>query len=367
MKKLTLFLASAIMLFTVLPDTCVKCAAVTDVSAKAAILIEAATGQVIWEKNSDEKLSMASTTKIMTTLLCLESGDLDTEFIVDSEAIKVEGSSMGLVEGDVVTKRALCYGMLLPSGNDAANAVAVKLGGSFEKFAELMNKRAAEIGMSRTCFVTPSGLEGEGHGSTAGDMALLAREAMRNPEFREICSKSSATVRFGNPPFERRLTNTNKLLTMYEGVSGIKTGFTDEAGRCLVSACEKDGIRLICVTLNAPSDWNDHISLYNHGFAAVHGETLPPPSDIYVDVVGGEADIAAVKAEGEIVIGALNTDLSKIRNEIIIQPFIYAPTKEAQTVGRVEFYYDNLYIDSLPLCVTQQIKRLEAVNKQNKQ
>lgn len=165
---------------------------------------------------------MASTTKIMTTLLCLESGGLDDQFVVDGEAIKVEGSSMGLTEGDVVTKRALCYGMMLPSGNDAANATAVKLGGSIENFADMMNERAEKIGMTRTCFVTPSGLEGEGHGSSAYDMALLAREALRNPDFAEICSQKKAKVEFGNPPYERWLTNSNKLLDMYQGVKGVK-------------------------------------------------------------------------------------------------------------------------------------------------
>ena len=258
-----------------------------EVSAKACVLIEEKTGQILFEKNSDEKLPMASTTKIMTTLLCLESGGLDDEFVVDSQAIKVEGSSMGLVEGDVVTKRALCYGMLLPSGNDAANATAVKIGGSIEKFAELMNRRAEEIGMTRTCFVTPSGLEGEGHGSSAYDMALLAREALRNPEFSEICSQKKAKVMFGNPPYERWLVNTNKLLEMYNGVKGVKTGFTDEAGRCLVSACERDGISMICVTLNDRNDWQDHMDMYDYGFSLLEPYELSCDEIFPVQVAGG--------------------------------------------------------------------------------
>lgn len=184
-----------------------------EISAKAAVVISADTGEVIYAHNAAEKLPMASTTKIMTTLLCLESGGLYDEFTVDSEAIKVEGSSMGLREGDTVTKYALCCGMLLPSGNDAANAAAVKISGSIEKFAELMNKRAREMGLSKTYFVTPSGLEGEGHGSSAADMALLAREALKNDIFREICSQTSLKLRFGDPPYERWLKNTNRLLT----------------------------------------------------------------------------------------------------------------------------------------------------------
>ena len=281
-----------------------------EVSAKACVLIEEKTGQILFEKNSDEKLPMASTTKIMTTLLCLESGGLDDEFVVDSQAIKVEGSSMGLVEGDVVTKRALCYGMLLPSGNDAANATAVKIGGSIEKFAELMNRRAEEIGMTRTCFVTPSGLEGEGHGSSAYDMALLAREALRNPEFSEICSQKKAKVMFGNPPYERWLVNTNKLLEMYNGVKGVKTGFTDEAGRCLVSACERDGISMICVTLNDRNDWQDHMDMYDYGFSLLEPYELSCDEIFPVQVAGGTEETLPVRAEGKIAIG----DDGKIRH-----------------------------------------------------
>ncbi|MDE7278802.1 MAG: D-alanyl-D-alanine carboxypeptidase [Oscillospiraceae bacterium] len=220
-------------------------------SAKAAILIDAQTGTVIAEKNERQRLPMASTTKIMSALLLLESGDLDTQFKVDNNAIMVEGSSMGLCEDDIVTKRTLCYGMLLPSGNDAANQTAVMLAGSTEKFAEMMNSRAKEIGLEDTNFVTPSGLHDENHYSTAYDMAVLTREALKNEDFREICGTKRAKLKFGNPPYERWLVNTNKLLTMYDACIGVKTGFTDEAGRCLVSAAEKNGVTLICVTLNA--------------------------------------------------------------------------------------------------------------------
>ena len=159
-----------------------------NISAKAAILMDARTGKILYEKNSGQIMQMASTTKIMTTLLSIESGNLDESFVVDSNAIKVEGSSMGLVEGDVVTKRALCYGMMLPSGNDAANATAVKIAGSIENFAVLMNNRAKEIGMNNTSFVTPSGLDDytDYHYSTAYDMALLTKEALKNPIFKEI-------------------------------------------------------------------------------------------------------------------------------------------------------------------------------------
>ncbi len=319
------------------------------VSAKACIVIEAKTGRVIFSKNANTKLSVASTTKIMTTLLCLESGGLDEEFVVDSEAIKVEGSTMGLTEGDIVTKRALCYGMLLPSGNDAANATAIKIGGTYENFARLMNERAEEIGMTRTCFVTPSGLEAAGSGSSAADMALLTREALRNPKFREICSQQNAKLSFGNPPYERWLTNTNKLLGMYSGVIGVKTGFTDEAGRCLISACERNGVTLICVTLNASNDWQDHINLYNNGFSMVDPKVIGQTESLNIDVVGSEMDNISVGTEDTITIGMIGDENDKITTKAILPPFVYAPVTIGDEIGKLEFYYEDKYIDNIPL------------------
>ena len=146
---------------------------------------------------------------------------------------------MGLVEGDQVTLRILAYGMLLPSGNDAANTAAVRIGGTTEAFVEMMNQRAADLGLKNTHFVTPSGLDAEGHHSTARDMAFLARAALKNPDFLAICSSKNAQLEFGNPPFKRWLKNSNKMLQNYEGAIGVKTGFTDEAGRCLVSAAQR--------------------------------------------------------------------------------------------------------------------------------
>lgn len=336
------------------------------ISAKAYVLMEAKTGRVLYSKNADTKLPMASTTKIMTTLLCLESGGLDEEFVVDSEAIKVEGSTMGLTEGDVVTKRALCYGMLLPSGNDAANAAAVKIAGSYENFANLMNERAKEIGMTRTCFVTPSGLDAPGHGSSAYDMALLAREALRNPEFREICSQKKAKLRFGNPPYERWLTNTNKLLGLCPGVIGVKTGFTDAAGRCLVSACERNGVTLICVTLNASNDWQDHTALYDNGFSLVNQKVLEQTEDLAIDVVGSEVDSVTIGSEDKITIGMIGDEFDKITTKAILPPFVYAPVTIGDEVGRLEFYYEDKYIDSIPLYMLESTELYEPKQNENK-
>lgn len=326
-----------------------------EVSAQACVLIEAVTGEVLYEKNAFEKRSMASTTKIMTTLLTLESGNLDVPFPVDNAAIHVEGSSMGLQENDVVTKRALCYGMLLPSGNDAANAAAVAIAGSIPAFAELMNERAKEIGMTRTCFVTPSGLEGEGHGASAYDMALLAREAMQNEDFRSICSQTSARVSFGNPPYERTLRNTNKLLTMYDGVIGVKTGFTDEAGRCLVSACERDGVMLICVTLHAPDDWNDHSKLYDHGFSRVKLTELPVPEGLAQPVAGGVRESVSLRIAEPVTFGAENGVPEGVATKVLLSPFAFAPVKEGDVLGTLEYYYNDRRIASAELLAAEDV------------
>ncbi len=347
MKRIICTMLAVCLCFAVIPACPVHAA---EVSAKACVLMEAATGRVLYEKNAQEKLPMASTTKIMTTLLTIESGELDVEFIVDSDAIHVEGSSMGLQEHDLVSRRDLCYGMLLPSGNDAANAAAVSVAGEIPAFIEMMNERAAEIGMNRTCFATPSGLDGEGHGASAYDMALLARTAMQNPTFREICAQSSAKVNFGNPPYDRTLYNSNKLLGMYDGVIGVKTGFTDDAGRCLVSACERGGVMLLCVTLNAPDDWNDHMKLYDYGFAQMQCTELSAPEGLTQLVAGSTVTEIALEPAETVSVGAWKGDLSAVHCRVLRAPFAYAPVAAGDRLGTLEYYYESTLIASVPLC-----------------
>lgn len=325
---------------------------VSDISAKAAILIDAQTGTVLAGKNEYDTLPMASTTKIMTTLLLIESGGLDESFAVDDSAIMVEGSSMGLQSGDIVTKRALCCGMLLPSGNDAANQTAVTLGGSVENFAVMMNKKAEQLGLKNTHFVTPSGLHDDNHYSTAYDMARLTREALKNDVFREICGSKRVKLKFGNPPYDRWLVNTNKLLSLYDGCIGVKTGFTDEAGRCLVSAAERGGVTLICVTLNAPDDWNDHIKMYGYGFSVTESRKADFDfSGLYVDVAGGTADkVRAVPAEiPEYTV--INGRIPRMTYEIAAERFLYAPVAEGKRAGEVRFYSDGELIGTSELTV----------------
>lgn len=337
------------------------------VSAKGAILIDAATGEILFEKNCKEKLPMASTTKIMSAMLALESGNLDEEFVVDSNAIKVEGSSMGLQEGDRVTMRALVHGMLLPSGNDAANAAAVRICGSVEAFVKLMNERAEELGLSSTHFVTPSGLDDytDEHYSSAYDMAILAKEALKNPDFREICGKYNAKLKFGNPPYERWLTNNNKLLNSCEGVIGVKTGFTDKAKRCLVSACERNGATLICVTLNAPNDWLDHSRLFDYGFTMFEMQKLPVESSRFtVNVVGGTEENVPCGTNVP-KLNMLRGKADEVTTKVYINHFLYAPVVENTQVGKITYCYNGEVIHEEPIVTSKSVGYKKAEEKES--
>ena len=329
------------------------------VSAASAVLINADTGTVIYGKNADQQRAMASTTKIMTALLTAEAGELDKKFTVDSYAVNVEGTSMGLKAGDIVTRRGLLYGMLLPSGNDAANAAAVSVSGSMSSFVELMNKRAAELGLAGTRFVNPSGLDANGHYTTAYDLARLAAYALENPVFAEICRCSDAQVEYGNPPYLRWLANSNKMLWQYEGCIGVKTGFTDNARRCLVSAAERNGVRLICVTLNAPDDWDDHRKMLDYGFEQVKPTEIVLPSPVCVPVIGGyEQDVMLVLRDN-VMLSLSEQESKKVTMELYAQPFLYAGFGAGSTAGTVRIYLDGEPVQEVELVTSYGVKAQE--------
>lgn len=231
-------------------------------SASSAILMDRESGRVLYEKNAGEQRSIASITKLMTALVAVElHPDLSSTVKVEQEWTGAEGSSMYLKPGEELTLEALLYGLLLSSGNDAALAIAGYCAGDVESFVAEMNKKAAQLGMNDTHFANPNGLDDPQHYSTAYDMALLARAVLEQEELRTIASTRSIFIA------GRSLTNHNKLLWRYEGCTGLKTGYTDEAGRTLVSSALRDGQELIAVTLNAPNDWTDHAALFDYGFA----------------------------------------------------------------------------------------------------
>lgn len=330
-----------------------------DISARSAVVICAETGEVVYSKNMNECLSMASTTKIMTAILALEYGANDKYITVTEDMIAVEGTSMGLQDGDSVSLKSLVKGMLLKSGNDAANAVANIVGGNIPSFVQMMNAKAKEIGMCSTSFETPSGLDGDNHYSTAYDMALLGAYAIKNPEFRSICSAESMIVYYGAPPYRRVLTNHNKLLSMYDGVFGIKTGFTKKSGRCLVSAVEKDGKTLVAVTLNAPDDWNDHIKMYDYALNKVSSIGLETVTEnIKLNIIGGTKSEISVKTDESPTITTTNKNL-KYSSKIFIKQFEYAPVEKGEIVGKIVYYSNNVKLAETNLMATETVSCIE--------
>ncbi|MBR2635829.1 MAG: D-alanyl-D-alanine carboxypeptidase [Oscillospiraceae bacterium] len=319
------------------------------VDAKSYLLMEASTEQILAGKSIHERRAMASTTKIMTALLTLEQPKLDESFLVDAKAVQVEGSSMGLLPGDTVSLRTLAAGMLLSSGNDAANAAAVRIDGSVESFVERMNRRAKQLGLSNTRFETPSGLDGENHYSSAYDLAILAKNALKNEDFAAICSQTKQKVCFGDPPYERTLSNHNKLLSSYEGCIGVKTGFTKKAGRCLVSAAERDGITLICVTLAASDDWNVHKNLLDWGFSQLQRLDLSPYLAGLTVPIAGETQPMPVKtlSNPQAVIPAGKE--KEVVLQLLVSPFYYRPLFARQKIGEARFYLDGKLLCSADL------------------
>lgn len=318
-----------------------------DLSAVSAVLIEAETGTVLYQKNAGERRAMASTTKIMTALLTIEAGDLDREFTVDPLAIRVEGTSMGLQEGDRVSRRDLLYGILLPSGNDAANAAAVSVSGSIPEFVKLMNSKAQELGLSDTHFVTPSGLDADGHYTTALDLARLTAYAMKEETFCEIVACRSAEVEFGNPPYKRTLYNSNKMLARYDGAIGVKTGFTDNARRCLVSAAERDGVTLIAVTLNAGDDWNDHTKMLDYGFTQLKAYPLELGCDTRVSVAGTGQSVGVYSHEETLALTPQQR--TRITRWVMLPSFVYGTVDKGDKLGEIRFFLDGELVKTCPL------------------
>ena len=307
-----------------------------EVNAEAAVVMDADSGRLLYAQNPDKRLANASTTKIMTALLTLEQPDQDRYFTVDSDAIQVEGTTMGLQPGDSVTLHQLAAGMLLPSGNDAANAAAVEIAGSEEAFVRLMNQRAAELGLENTQYRNPSGLDAEGHYSSARDLATLAAHALENEDFADIVSKQEIRMAFGNPPYNRSLYTTNKLLERYPYAIGVKTGYTDDAGLCLVTAVEKDGTRLIIVTLNGKDDVNTHMRLYEHFFPLLARVDLSGFTEgLSVPVTGGTRDSVAAVPAAEPEAALLEREYDELTRDVELPQFVYAPVQAGQVLGEI--------------------------------
>jgi len=320
------------------------------VSARRAYVLDAVSGRVLFERNANEQSLIASTTKIMTALIVCEQCNVLDRMRIPKEAVGIEGSSMYLQEGEILTLQELLYGLMLSSGNDAAVALAIYCGGTVEGFAELMNDKARILGMRGTHFENPNGLDAPGHYSTARDLAVLAAYAMENPIFAKTVSAKSVKVG------ERYLTNHNKLLWRLEGADGVKTGYTQAAGRILVSSAKREGRRLIAVTIDAPDDWNDHSHLLEEGFSRYSVQRIVSAGDCVdiLDVVGGESHKIEVLAAED-----FDYALAPEERPQLALPgpgFVYAPAVEGAEAGHAYVLIEGNAVGKIPVVYGQTIE-----------
>lgn len=328
------------------------------VSAKSAALYQPQTDTFLFLKDADKQMPMASTTKIMTALVALEACELDEIVEIDDSAIGTEGSSAYLKQGDVLTVEELLYALLLQSANDAAVAIACYAGGDIDGFSELMNRKADELGLTSTHFSNPHGLDDKDHYTTARELSIIAAEALKNPTFRKITSTYKKT--FTSEDRTRTYVNHNKLLNMYDGCVGVKTGYTTKSGRCLVGAAEKDGLTFVSVTLDAPNDWQDHSKLLDFGFNTLEKIILSTEYDhLYsIPVIDGEK--ASVK------VGNTNRSEKIIsKGEHRVDEYIklirygIAPINRGDKLGEIIYTIDGVEVDRVPLVATETVKKKE--------
>ena len=320
------------------------------VSAEKCIVVDAQTGRVLFEKQADGQSLIASTTKIMTALIVCEQCNVLDRMRIPKEAVGIEGSSMYLQEGEVLTLQELLYGLMLSSGNDAATALAIYCGGTVEGFAQLMNDKARMLGLTNTHFTNPHGLDAPGHYSTARDLAALAAFAMKNPIFAQTVSTKSVTV--GN----RSLSNHNKLLWQLDGADGVKTGFTKAAGRILVSSAQRQGRRLICVTINDGNDWADHKALMEDGFSRYCLEQIVQTGQQMgtLTVFGGREDTVSVMAAEDFFYPLAKGE--KVSFVLSKKGFAYAPTVAGADGGFAYICIDGKAVGKVALVYGQTVE-----------
>lgn len=326
-------------------------------SAKACVIIDERSGRVLLSHQPDVPLPMASTTKIMTALLAIELGDLSAQVTCSRNAFGVPGTSIYLSEGETLTLREMLMGLMLASGNDAAVAIAEHIGGTTDEFCRMMTARAAELGCTSTVFMTPHGLPQDGHYTTARDLALIAREAMQHSVFREIVSTSRSRIPWEGRGYDRVLNNKNRLLTSYEGATGIKTGYTKKAGRCLVFGAERDNMRIIGVVLNC-SDWfTEAARLMDLAFERYESVTLLDAGECIATVPvlfsGGESAqlVLARDLTGVVPKGTLPMVETELPSELT------APLTAGQQVGTAKLTAGGEIIAEAPVVAVSDVAR----------
>ncbi len=327
------------------------------ISAEKAILVDGETGRVLYEKNADSQSLIASTTKIMTALIVCEQCNVLDRIRIPQAAVGIEGSSMYLAAGEVLTIQELLYGLMLQSGNDAAVALAIYCGGTVEGFAELMNDKARNLGMTGSHFVNPNGLDAPGHYSTARDLAVLAAYAMDNPIFSQTVSAKTVTVG------QRHLRNHNKLLWQVEGADGVKTGYTRAAGRILVSSAVRNGRRIVAVTINDPNDWADHAALLNEGFSRYQISRIISAGDVVgnLEIAGGQAGTVQLLSAEDFDYPVAEEEIVEVR--LSGAGFVYAPVAEGAQAGTAHICIDGNSVGKIPLIYGKTVEKIPEEEK----
>lgn len=322
------------------------------ISAEAAALIDVASGRILYSKNGSKKMRIASLTKTMTAIVAIENGRLEDIVSVPKEAVGVEGSSIYLKNGEKLTLEELLYGLMLRSGNDAAVTVAHHIGGSVPGFVYLMNEKAAMIGMSHTNFTNPHGLDDSNmHYSTAEDMAKLSAYALKNPVFRQIVSTKVKNISWEGEEYDRRLQNKNKLLHLYQGADGVKTGYTKLAKRCLASSATRDGRQLATITLNAPDDWNDSMALMDWGFQQFSNVTVVEKGEIVETALSDRGQVIRLAALNEWIYPLRKEETAQIKKKVVLTEKQVSQAVAGSHAGFLQIFIGDRQIGQVPLAV----------------
>jgi len=330
-----------------------------EITAKSAIVIEASTGKVLYAKGAEERRYPASTTKMMTLIVALEQGHLDDLVTASARAASTEGSSLWLTEGEKLKMLDLLYGIMLVSGNDATVAVAEHISGSVEKFSKVMTEKAHAIGALNTNFTNPNGLPDPNHYSTAHDLARIAAYGYKNPLFTQIVSTQHKVIPWPGKDHDRDLYNENKIIWFYEGGNGVKTGYTDAAGRCLVSGAKRNDIQLVAVVLDSEHLWEDSMALLDYGFSQVKMMPLFKNGDILktIRVMNGKTDSIKLIVPTDVAIPTTEEDKMYFQTIIESSSRVEAPVAAGQKLGTAKIIYKNEYVTSVDLVAAESVER----------
>lgn len=351
MKKITLF----ILIFLIMSNNISYCEKPT-ISAQSAILIDAESNRILFEYSPHIKLPMASTTKIMTALVALEKGDLQDKIKIDRDVIGIEGSSIYLKENEIISLEDLLYGLMLRSGNDAAMAIGKYVEEIEENFVELMNIKSKEIGANNTNFMNPHGLHHDNHYSTAYDLALITKEALKIDKFKEI---SSTKTWKANREKNNIFYNKNKTLWDYEGGDGVKIGYTMRAGRCLVSSATRNNMQLIAVVLNDRNWFDDCYTMMDYGFNNYSTYVIFDKNQFVknIPVISGEKKSVSTVTNDSFIYPLKEEELEKIKISINLIEKVQAPINKGDYVGDITVYLDGKIINKEKVIVNENIEK----------